>query len=119
MMDDLIPGENEFEIEEPEFECIICEELVEFEFDESTSESSEMPEDMDEKMMEAEMDPEFDLEPEDDIGPGMEETEMRVECICGARYKVRKEPGVPGFIVKHISEEDEFMDEMTDEENIF
>ncbi|MFP4117143.1 MAG: hypothetical protein ACLFTY_03955 [Candidatus Aenigmatarchaeota archaeon] len=102
-MDDVVPEGEVLEIDEPKFECLVCEEMLEFEFDPGPVEpenSEELPEEFEENIATPEN---FTEEVESDIEENSEET-MRIDCECGAEYLVKKIPGVPGFEVTHLVE---------------
>lgn len=92
------PEGEVFEIEEPQFQCRICEEAIDFRFEDEEEglDLENVPEDLQDDIPD-EMEPDFD--------ESFQETEMRVVCDCGAEYIVKKLPGVPGFEVTHILED--------------
>ena len=97
-----------FEIDDEEFECLVCEELIEFNFEaqeiEEPGTSEDLPEEFEEEFEEDLATPEnFTDEVETEMEENSEET-MRVDCECGAEYMVKKVPGVPGFEVTHLVE---------------
>ncbi len=103
-MEDIIPEGEVLEIEDPFFECLICEEPIEFEFeiDETVEEDpkEELPEEFKKNIATPEN---FTEEIESEMEENTEET-MRVDCECGAEYLIKKIPGVPGFEVIHLIE---------------
>ncbi|MFP4045624.1 MAG: hypothetical protein ACLFS3_01030 [Candidatus Aenigmatarchaeota archaeon] len=96
-----------FEIDEPHFQCVVCEEEIEFSFDEEDGlEPGEISEEVREEIGDEFIPSEEDFA-ESDVGmeePGVEGSEMKIICDCGAEYIVRKTPGVPGFEVSHTIE---------------
>ncbi|MFP4116226.1 MAG: hypothetical protein ACLFTQ_03430 [Candidatus Aenigmatarchaeota archaeon] len=95
------------EIDEPRFECVVCEEIIEFDFRPGlprTKPEEDLPEEFEEEFEEDLATPEnFTEEVESEMEESEEET-MRINCDCGAEYIVKKIPGVPGFEVTHLVE---------------
>lgn len=101
-MDDVPQGEI-LEIDEPKFDCVVCEETLEFDFEPGPVESDkgeELPEKFEENIATPEN---FTEEVESEMEENSEET-MRIDCECGAEYIIKKIPGVPGFEVTHLVE---------------
>lgn len=110
-----------FEIDGSQFECRVCENIIEFKFEademsEPEAKAEELPEEFEEKISTPEN---FADEIEDEeFAEGSDEESMKIECECGAEYLIKKVPGVPGFEVTHIVEyepeivEQEFEEEM-------
>lgn len=102
MKDPEVEGET-FEIDEPSFECRVCERIIEFEFEPQEREGKEIPEEFKEEFEEKISTPEnFADELEEDFDEG--EEKMKIDCECGAEYIIKKVPGVPGFEVTHLTE---------------
>lgn len=95
-----------FEIDGPEFTCVVCEKTVEFEFesDEGPIETKEMPEELEDELGGDMPTPENFAEEAEDFEDEAQEKSMKTECECGAEYLIKKVPGVPGFEVVHLAE---------------
>lgn len=106
-MDDTIPEGEVLEIDEPRFQCVVCEEWVDFDFQPGPVEpepTEDLPEEFEEDFEEDIATPENFA---DEVEPEIEENEeesMRIDCECGAEYMIKKVPGVPGFRVAHLVE---------------
>jgi len=105
-MEDLMPEGETFEIDEPCFQCLVCEEDVEFEFQPGGPVIPETDEELPEELEEDIVTPENFAEEVTPEMEGNDEETMRIDCSCGAEYLVKKVPGVPGFEVVHIIEEE-------------
>lgn len=91
-----------FEIDEPPFQCLVCEDEITFDFDEVDGlEPSEISDEVREEIGEEFIPSEEDFAKEGMEEPGVEGSEMKIVCDCGAEYIVRKSPGMPGFEVTH------------------
>lgn len=94
----MIQGE-EFEIDDNKFKCTVCGETIEFEAGEMEGEVPDLEE------IEEMSDMDSSLEMGDKVEP---EFEREITCECGARYTVRKSPGISGFVViQHTGSESE------------
>ncbi len=120
-MEDAILDGEVLEIDEPHFECLVCEEMIEFDFQPGDpvepEPEEEVPEEFEEEFGESLATPEnFTEEVESELEDNEEES-MRIDCECGAEYIVKKIPGVPGFEVTHIVEsEPELVEKEFEEE---
>jgi len=99
--------EEEFEIDENHFKCTVCGELIEFDADEMEGEVPDLEE------IEEMSDMDSSLEMGDQVEP---EFERDITCECGAKYTIRKSPGVSGFkVVQHTGTETELAENMQNE----
>ncbi|GEM_PF-2169875 len=103
MEDETIEGEV-LELDESQFNCLVCDELLEFDFDTDgpiePESDGELPKEFKENIATPEN---FTDEVDSGMDENTEET-MRIDCVCGAEYLIRKIPGVPGFEVIHMIE---------------
>lgn len=107
-MEEINEGET-FEIDEPRFECSVCENTIEFKFEPEAAGPEEVPgevpEEFEEELKSDISTPEnFADEVEGEFEEGQEEESMKIDCECGAEYIITKVPGVPGFKVTHLKE---------------
>ncbi len=106
VMEDMVPEGKIFEVEDNSFDCLICEETIEFEFDPDGPMETDPEEELIGEFEEDIATPDNfteEVEPEID---GNEEESMMIDCECGAEYLIKKVPGVPGFEVVHLVEEE-------------
>lgn len=114
-MEELSSGGETFEIDEPKFQCVVCENLIQFKFEPEESQTTEeLPEEFEEEISTPEN---FEEEVEEEFEKDADEEQMKIDCDCGAEYVIKKIPGIPGFEVVHLIEsEPELVEKEFEEE---
>lgn len=111
-----LPDKGEiFHIDEPHFTCLVCGEEIDFDFEEEGEKLE--PGELSEKVEEEIGIEEYPSLEDGDLSTELPELHMKVTSECGAEYLVIKQPGMSGFLVKHLIESEPELAEKEFEEN--
>lgn len=111
-----LPAEGEiFHVDESHFTCLVCGEEMSFDFEEGGAklEPGELTEGAEEDIGTEE----FPSLEDGDLLTEAPELRMKVTSECGAEYLVMKQPGVSGFLIKHLIESEPELTEKKFEED--